>query len=674
MAQPEKQHFSCLGQSRSCRQSSSSVHGSDVSCSLTFGHCPGLSEKRERRGSRATGSPAGTELQAWQSWHLRATLVASYVPSVHPAVAVPSTSCKRLSTEPSCVRHCRHSPILLPHLALGPCRRDRIDCCSTSHLLGTVRLLHRGPGTGIPLPARSGGRSLVSLEGRRCAAGDGWASPQMPWGGCSVAPTLGRAQAHVVTAPQATLLLTRAVGVTPAPLSAVVAGEQPSTGRAESILPCRSWCGVKWVPLQCSSPMGTQPSAQGALPDPSLHPSVLGPPILQGDPPSIIPLLPAALAAPRLAALLLVWLQLAGAGLAELNYRAELGWWGHWVGGESGMDQLQGVFSVPTTSLLLCALLPTQPLSACGGCCGHPLSPGRGPACNPRPTPSHPVSRAGAAGRHWRPQLLLQHFSALGQSLSPSHSSRHGPSSSGSATGHSPVLGFSGGAERSEAALSTAGDRGTSRCPRHPELRALTVAQARPAARCPRPEAVGVAPAAAVGERLAAPGGDIVEEAQLVAAAGPRRGGEMADVCSTALSAPRSRGCPRARGSSGTRRPYPAPAPRRLHRSPAGSTSGCPGSLCPPDTERSRGKRAPLGPQRGRHRASLQHRVAWLGVRCAPRAPVAAPVNLPLWPCVTSHSSPCCVSDLPHPIPDALTCPIPALGDGGHKWCWSCFG
>jgi len=50
MAQPEKQHFSCRGQSRSCRQSSSSVHGSDVSCGLTFGHCPGLSEKREGRG------------------------------------------------------------------------------------------------------------------------------------------------------------------------------------------------------------------------------------------------------------------------------------------------------------------------------------------------------------------------------------------------------------------------------------------------------------------------------------------------------------------------------------------------------------------------------------------------------------------------------------------------
>lgn len=71
-------------------------------------------------------------------------------------------------------------------------------------------------------------------------------------GGCSVAPTLGWTQAHVVTAPQAALLLAEAVGVTPAPLSAVVAREQPGAGRAEAILPCRAWGGVERVPL-CSA-------------------------------------------------------------------------------------------------------------------------------------------------------------------------------------------------------------------------------------------------------------------------------------------------------------------------------------------------------------------------------------------------------------------------------------
>lgn len=69
----------------------------------------------------------------------------------------------------------------------------------------------------------------------------------------------------------------------------------------------------------------------------------------------------------------------------------------------------------------------------------------------PRPClrcPSHPVSPAGAAGRHWWPQLLLQHFCMSGQSLSPRHRSRHGHTGPGCTAGHSPGLGWSGGAER----------------------------------------------------------------------------------------------------------------------------------------------------------------------------------------------------------------------------------
>lgn len=154
---------------------------------------------------------------------------------------------------------------------------------------------------------------------------------------------LGWTQAHVVTAPQAALLLAEAVGVTPAPLSAVVAREQPGAGRAEAILPGRC----------CRQTLE------------------------------------------------------AAAAVAAL--------------------QRIGAVAVTT------ALLPARPLQ------------------------------------------LWQHHRTL------------------------PGFGF-------------------------------LVAQARPAARCPRPKAVGIAPAAAVGERLAAPGGDVVEEAQLVAAAGPRHSGEMADV------------------------------------------------------------------------------------------------------------------------------------------------
>lgn len=83
-----------------------------------------------------------------------------------------------------------------------------------------------------------------------------------------------------------------------------------------------------------------------------------------------------------------------GQGWQYLHGRAELGWWGHWVGGESGMTTVECLHCphhVLTPSLLLCALLPRQPLSACVGYRGHPWSPGHGPTCDPRPTPSHPI-------------------------------------------------------------------------------------------------------------------------------------------------------------------------------------------------------------------------------------------------------------------------------------------
>lgn len=603
---------------------------------------------------------------------------------------------------PGCVTHCWHSPITAPSPGSGAMQtwphRVLQHFSSPGHCPSPAQgSWHRDPA------ACSLRGQIPGFSGRQKMRSWGWlGTTRDALGGCSVAPTLGWTQAHVVTAPQAALLLAEAVGVTPAPLSAVVAREQPGAGRAEAILPCRAWGGVERVPL-CSAavPRGHGPAHVGRVHCLIHHciPPCWGPPSCKVTP---RPLAPGCTLHPGWQLCCWCGSMWQGQGWQYLHGRAELGWWGHWVRGESGMTTVECLHCphhVLTPSLLLCTLLPCQPLSACVGYRGHPWSPGHGPTCDPHPTPSHPVSRAGAAGRHWRPQLLLQHFSALGQSLSPLHSSRHGPSSSGSTTGHSPALGFSGGAEQSGAVLSTAGHRGTSHCPHHPELRALTVAQARPAARCPRPKAVGIAPAAAVGERLAAPGGDVVEEAQLVAAAGPRHSGEMADVCSTALSAPPSRGCPRARGSGGTRRPYPAPAPRRPGRSPVGSTSGYPGSLCPPGTGRSRGKRAPPGPQRGRHRASLQHRVARLGARCTPRAPMAAPASLPLWPSLChSPDPPPAVSPTPH-VPSQTPSPAPsqpremeaasgagaALGNGertrtgmglvdkGCWWrCWGC--
>lgn len=56
MAQPEKQHFSCRGQSLSWAQESSSVHGSSLCHGLTFGHSPGLSE-RGRKGHQGQAPP-----------------------------------------------------------------------------------------------------------------------------------------------------------------------------------------------------------------------------------------------------------------------------------------------------------------------------------------------------------------------------------------------------------------------------------------------------------------------------------------------------------------------------------------------------------------------------------------------------------------------------------------
>lgn len=95
--------------------------------------------------------------------------------------------------------------------------------------------------------------------------------------------------------------------------------------------------------------------------------------------------------------------------------------------------QAAALLPVPPASAELTSASPERrgPRYATALCLGvataprhHPSSPSHGPA--------HPVSPAGAAGRHWWPQLLLQHFCASGQSLSPRH--------------RSPGLGRSGGA------------------------------------------------------------------------------------------------------------------------------------------------------------------------------------------------------------------------------------
>lgn len=70
------------------------------------------------------------------------------------------------------------------------------------------------------------------------------------WG--RVARTSGRGQADVVAAAQAALLLTGAPGVVPAPGSAVITGEHPSTGRAEAGLLWRAWREVAMgLPRAC---------------------------------------------------------------------------------------------------------------------------------------------------------------------------------------------------------------------------------------------------------------------------------------------------------------------------------------------------------------------------------------------------------------------------------------
>lgn len=93
--------------------------------------------------------------------------------------------------------------------------------------------------------------------------------------------------------------------------------------------------------------------------------------------------------------------------------------------------QSEGVPVVPQ----LCALGWPRP---------HGITPR--PRSTALPIPSRPVSPTGAGGRHWWPQLLLQHFCASGQSLSPRHRSRHVPDGPDCAAGHSPGLGRSGGA------------------------------------------------------------------------------------------------------------------------------------------------------------------------------------------------------------------------------------
>lgn len=54
MAQPEKQHFSCRGQSLSWLQESCSAHDSGGCRGRTFGHLPGLSE-RGGKGQQGQG-------------------------------------------------------------------------------------------------------------------------------------------------------------------------------------------------------------------------------------------------------------------------------------------------------------------------------------------------------------------------------------------------------------------------------------------------------------------------------------------------------------------------------------------------------------------------------------------------------------------------------------------
>lgn len=234
-----------------------------------------------------------------------------------------------------------------------------------------------------------------------------------------------------------------------------------------------------------------------------------------------------------------------------------------------------------------------------GGCSptASPLVP------KPQPCPrcsSHPVSPAGAAGRHWRPQLLLQHFCASGQSLSPWHCSRHGPAGPGCAAGHSPGLGWPGGAQQAR------GFSIPNRLPCPP--------RDSPAPRCDPHTPGAQQPHPSVGFPWQLPGAAGVGEVACGRPRGPWwRGGGRSLQHGGAPWPPRSEpGLSHCHAPSRPLwKPYSAPAPGRQGRSPAGSTSALPGSPCLPGRGRSRGRRGPRGPPPGRRRVSLQCRVAW---------------------------------------------------------------
>lgn len=178
---------------------------------------------------------------------------------------------------------------LPPHLIWGPSTRGRIGCCSASRPPGTAgpqhRRCHTAPWRSVP--PRPRGRCPVSLGGRRrwgwgwggdsgcppsrpAAPGAGWGDPcpllPCPAGrGGRVAYTLGRGPAGVVAAAQAALLLAGALGVIPAPGSAVVTGNSPAWAGQEPAFPT-AWggCGAPGMAAQTHTaarppPRGTQP-------------------------------------------------------------------------------------------------------------------------------------------------------------------------------------------------------------------------------------------------------------------------------------------------------------------------------------------------------------------------------------------------------------------------------
>lgn len=242
------------------------MHGSDGCCGLTFGHSPGLSG-RGRKRQQEEGPPriAGTSFSAASGCPddcTRGSQCLPYGSAVpHPAPrssdSIPDgiTVLATTSSPGSGAEHTLPHLLLLQHFS------------APGHCQSAVQVVPHGA-SGVSsasgqMPGFSGDRRQRGWEYRQQQRVFPTQS-QSPWSQGSPLPasgTLRWGQADIVTATEAALLPVGTLSIVPAPGSAVVTGEQPGTGWAESILPCRY--GVGWLQCHCLEPQPWGPGHVG---------------------------------------------------------------------------------------------------------------------------------------------------------------------------------------------------------------------------------------------------------------------------------------------------------------------------------------------------------------------------------------------------------------------------